>query len=76
MHRRIGEIEEGLRHTTPDWEARMARWEQAVTASEPEWTVVRPDVEDISTGGQRYLPQPDGSFLAARLRADEAHRRS
>jgi len=26
--------------------------------------VVRPAVDDISTGGQRYLPQTDGSFLA------------
>jgi hypothetical protein len=65
LRRQIDDIEEGLRHTTPDWEARMARWEQAVTASEPAWTVVRPEVEDISTGGQRYLPLPDGSFLAA-----------
>jgi hypothetical protein len=29
-----------------------------------EWTVVRPEVEDISTGGQRYLPLDDGSLLA------------
>ena len=26
--------------------------------------MVQPTVEDISTGGQRYLPQADGSFLA------------
>src|SRR5438477_9530339 len=26
--------------------------------------VVRPTVEEISTGGQRYLPQTDGSFIA------------
>src|SRR5205823_123433 len=30
----------------------------------PEWSVVRPEVDDISTGGQRYLPQEDGSLLA------------
>jgi hypothetical protein len=64
LRRQIGEIEETLRHTTPDWEAKMARWEEAAKASEPTWTVVTPTVEDISTGGQRYLPQPDGSFLA------------
>ena len=31
---------------------------------QPQWTVLRPDVDDISTGGERYLPQPDGSLLA------------
>src|SRR6185436_16462540 len=38
-----------------------AREEQGKAA---EWTVVRPEVEDISTGGQRYLPLDDGSLLA------------
>ncbi len=33
-------------------------------AKPAEWTVVRPEVEDISTGGQRYLPLDDGSLLA------------
>ncbi len=64
QRRQIGELEENLRHTTPDWASRMARWEEAAKAGEPEWTVVQPTVEDISTGGQRYLPQADGSFLA------------
>jgi len=64
QRRKIGEIEEGLRHTTPEWDARMAEWEAAAKAAEPTWTVVQPIVEDISTGGERYLPQDDGSFLA------------
>ena len=38
--------------------------ERPRSAAEPKWTVVQPIVEDISTGGERYLPQPDGSFLA------------
>ena len=42
----------------------MARWEASVTAGQPEWIVVRPTVDDISTGGQRYLPLTDGSLLA------------
>jgi hypothetical protein len=65
QRRQIDELEENLRHTTPDWHTRMARWEDAAKIGEPKWTVVTPTVEDISTGGQRYLPQPDGSFLAA-----------
>ena len=32
--------------------------------NQPEWIVLRPSVEEISNGGQRYLPQADGSFLA------------
>jgi Protein of unknown function (DUF1553)/Protein of unknown function (DUF1549)/Planctomycete cytochrome C len=64
QRRQIGELEEALRHTTPDWAARMSRWEAAAKAAEPKWMVVQPIVEDISTGGERYLPQPDGSFLA------------
>lgn len=62
---RIREIEDDLKHRTPDWESRFAAWQKAVTSKEPQWTVVRPEVEDISTGGQKYLMQPDGSLLAA-----------
>ena len=51
----------------------MAAWEKSVAADQPEWVVVQPVVDDISTGGQKYLPMPDGSFLAAGLRADQAH---
>ena len=32
-----------------------------------------PSVDDDSTGGQKYLPLKDGSFLAPGLRADQAH---
>lgn len=62
--REIGDLEAGLRHHTPDWEDRMARWEDSEKTNQPEWTVIRPVVEDITTGGQKFLPQPDGSFLA------------
>jgi hypothetical protein len=63
LFRRIAEIEAGLQHRNSDWEQRMARWEEQVKADQPEWIVVRPQVEDISTGGQKYLPMEDGSFL-------------
>jgi len=64
LSREMKDIEAGLRHNTPDWEQRMAKWEESVKNDQPEWIVLRPTVEDISTGGQRYLPQPDDSFLA------------
>jgi mono/diheme cytochrome c family protein len=61
---RIREAEGMLQHRTPDWEARMSAWEEKVRNDQPEWIVVKPEVDDISTGGQKYLLQPDGSFLA------------
>jgi mono/diheme cytochrome c family protein len=64
LSRQMKEIEAGLRHTTADWEERMAKWEEAVKTNQPEWTPLKLTVEDISTGGQRYLPQADDSFLA------------
>jgi len=65
LFRQIGEIEADLQHRTPDWRERMAQWEAEVTSNQPEWIVVKPEVEDISTGGQKYLPLKDGSFLAS-----------
>jgi mono/diheme cytochrome c family protein len=62
--REIGDLETGLRHRTSDWEQRMAQWEATVATNQPTWTVIRPVVEDITTGGQKYLLQPDGSFMA------------
>ncbi|HLW80042.1 MAG TPA: DUF1549 and DUF1553 domain-containing protein, partial [Terriglobia bacterium] len=61
--RRTREIEAGLERRNPDWQDRMAQWEQQVSAGQPDWTVIRPAVEPISTGGQKYFPQDDGSFL-------------
>ena len=63
IFRRIREIEDGLQRQTPDWRRRMAAWEDAVRDDQPEWTIVRLKGEDISTGGQKYLPQEDGSLL-------------
>ena len=57
-------IEAGLERANPDWRERMAKWEQSVKRGQPDWIVVRPEVDDISTGGQKYIPLPDGSFLA------------
>ena len=64
LTRQMHQIQARLRQSAPDWEQRMADWEDKVTKDQPEWIVLRPFVEDISTAGQRYLPQPDGSFLA------------
>ena len=62
--RQIREIEADLQHRRPDWQQQMAKWEQEVKDDQPEWIVLRPEVEDISTSGQKYLPLKDGSLLA------------
>jgi hypothetical protein len=64
MFRKIHEIEADLQHRHPDWRERMAKWEEQVKNDQPQWVVLRPEVEEISTGGQKYLPLADGSFLA------------
>jgi mono/diheme cytochrome c family protein len=61
--RRTREIEGTLKRHKRNWMKRMARWEESVKANQPAWTVLRPTVDDISTGGERYLPLKDGSFL-------------
>lgn len=61
---KMREIETELQHRTPDWKERMAKWEADVRNRRAAWSVVKPDVDDISTGGQKYLLQKDGSFLA------------
>ena len=60
----IRSIEDELMRANPGWEARMADWEESVRGDQPAWTVLRPEVDDLSTGGQRYLLQEDGSLLA------------
>ncbi|MBS1791586.1 MAG: PSD1 domain-containing protein [Acidobacteria bacterium] len=64
IFRRTREIEAELQHKTPDWRERMAAWEKEATVNQPEWIIAHPEVDDISNGGQKYLPLKDGSFLA------------
>jgi uncharacterized protein DUF1553/uncharacterized protein DUF1549/cytochrome c len=65
IFRQIRELEGTLQHHTPGWEDRMARWESEVSANQPQWTVITPEIDALSDGGQRYFLQKDGSFLAA-----------
>ncbi len=61
--RDIARIEEDLKKAHPDWPEQMAKWEASVAKNQPEWSVLRPNVDEESTGGERYLPQSDGSYL-------------
>ena len=70
----IAKIEAELQHQTPDWRDRMDAWEQQVKQDQPEWTVIRPEVRrDLDRRAEIPARCEDGSFLAARLRADQAH---
>ncbi|HEV3166974.1 MAG TPA: DUF1549 domain-containing protein, partial [Isosphaeraceae bacterium] len=66
VHRRIAEIEGGLKHTSPEWPEKMARWETSLSEQgvQPTWKVLQAPFEEISTGGQKYAMLPDGSYLA------------
>ncbi len=64
IFREIHEIEADLRHRHPEWKDRMSAWEEKVKVGQPEWTVIRPKVDEESDGGQKYIPMEDGSFLA------------
>ena len=63
VFRRVREAEDDLKHRMPDWPRRMAAWEAQAAANPTPWTVLRPKVEVESTGGQKYIPLADGSFL-------------
>jgi hypothetical protein len=64
IFRQIREIEDELRHKTADWKERMRAWEATAREGQPEWTIVKPAVDDISNGGQKYTLLEDGSFRA------------
>ena len=62
--REVREIEDDLRHRDPDWAEQMAAWEKQVANDQPAWTILRPEVEEESTGGEKNILMDDGSFLA------------
>ena len=64
IFRRTRELEADLQHRSPDWQKRMAAWEDSVRNTQPTWTPVKPDIDDISTGGQKFLAMKDSSMLA------------
>ena len=63
LRRQMDEIENGLQHRTPDWEKRMAAWEDSIKDDQPEWIVMK-DMFEEGDRAQRYEFLPDGSFVA------------
>ncbi len=50
----------------------MAEWEDKVKPGQPEWAVVRPAVDDISTGGEKYILHEGRLLSLRRVRADQS----
>lgn len=63
LRRQMDDIEKDLQHRHPDWEQRLAAWEDSVKNNQPEWTVIS-DLYYEGDRGQRYEFLPDGSLLA------------
>src|SRR5207247_7156316 len=49
IFRHTREIEADIQRRNPDWSERIQAWEEKVKTDQPEWTVLRPEIEDIST---------------------------
>jgi hypothetical protein len=64
LFREMHAIENDIRHRHPSWRERMHAWEKTVRDNQPKWTIIRPEVNHETTGGERYLTQKDGSLLA------------
>jgi hypothetical protein len=62
VFRAIHRIEDDLRHQHPDWQERLAAWEQKTRGDQPPWHVVRPDVDPF--GDQKHYRLADNSILA------------
>ena len=61
IRRRVHELEDGIRHTLPDWEKRLGEWEEQVKSDATSWTVVVPHL--LSEADTRFYEQKDGSLL-------------
>ncbi len=69
IFQRTAEIEAQLQHRNPDWQKRMAAWEERVRTDQPEWKVLSLTVDDISTGGERELRLQGRLHAGAGIRA-------
>jgi len=61
----IRALEQQLQQQHPDWPQRLAAWEKRQQAQPaPLWQIAQLEFDDTSIGGQKFLPQADGSYLA------------
>lgn len=61
----IARIESEIKARRLDWQEQVAAWEESARAMpSPDWEVLAFVFDDTSSGGQKFLPQEDGSYLA------------
>jgi mono/diheme cytochrome c family protein len=58
----IHQMENDLRAENPDWQERMAAWEDSVRNDQPEWVVLHP--KDEHSGDEKHYILDDDSILA------------
>ncbi len=63
LRRGISEIENDLKHRTPDWSERMAQWEVVVKTDQPSWQIVA--ATNAGDNGSRFFSYADGSIRAS-----------
>src|SRR5215207_4691918 len=61
----VRKIESEFKNKSPDWKEGFDGWLEVASADATncDWSTLKCSVDDISTGGQRYLPLGDGSLL-------------
>jgi hypothetical protein len=65
LHATIAEIDQGLKNDHPDWQAEFSRWQdEQNNLPQPTWHAAKLKFDESTIGGQKFLPQPDGSYLA------------
>jgi hypothetical protein len=52
LRREMRDLEAGLRHRHPDWETRLAAWEDSIRSNQPEWQVV--EHVNVGDNGERF----------------------
>ncbi len=65
MFASIDRIDQGLKKSDPHWATSLAAWEREQTErADSQWHVAKLSFDDTTIGGQKFLPQSDGSYLA------------
>ncbi|MCB1226985.1 MAG: PSD1 domain-containing protein [Verrucomicrobiales bacterium] len=59
---KLDQIDREFKKSHPDWRQRVEKWAGETTKALPTWTPI--DFVDEFAGGEKVLPQPDGSLLA------------
>ncbi|NOY43432.1 MAG: DUF1553 domain-containing protein [Planctomycetes bacterium] len=62
----VRQKENELQQAHPDWAEQMAQWEkETLEQPQPEWVSAELEFDDTSAGGQKFILQADGSYLAS-----------